>query len=145
MKYITESYEQTVEFAKDFAKSLRPGDIVTLDGDLGAGKTAFTSGIVCGIGATDRISSPTFTIVNEYCTGKIPVFHFDVYRLSSEDDLYDIGWDDYIRRNGIVIVEWADIVRSIFDEPYYEVRITKRFDIGDDAREINISHKGEDL
>lgn len=143
MKYITTSYEDTQRLGAKFASTLKAGDIVTLDGDLGAGKTAFTSGLVAGMMCEDTVTSPTFTIVNEYRKGKVPIFHFDVYRLTSMDDLYDIGWDDYLVQNGIIIIEWADVIKSELDYPYVEITITKRFDIGDDAREININYRGK--
>lgn len=143
--YISNSYEDTLEIGKCFANELKPGDIVTLDGDLGAGKTAFTTGVCKGLGISEYVNSPTFTIVNEYRSGKIPVFHFDVYRLTSMDDLYDIGWDDYVSSNGIVLMEWADIVKNELDDAYYEIIIKKRFDLGDDSREITICYRGESI
>lgn len=143
MNYITNSYEETFEVGKKFSRMLSRGEIVTLDGDLGAGKTAFTSGVVAGLGGTEIVTSPTFTIVNEYRKTTIPVFHFDIYRLESMDDLYDIGWTDYVMQKGIIIMEWADIVKSELDYPYYEVIIKKRFDIGEDAREIIIDYRSE--
>ena len=143
MNYITNSYEETLEVGKKFSRMLSRGEIVTLDGDLGAGKTVFTSGVVAGLGGTEIVTSPTFTIVNEYRKTTIPVFHFDIYRLESMDDLYDIGWTDYVMQKGIIIMEWADIVKSELDYPYYEVIIKKRFDIGEDAREIIIDYRSE--
>lgn len=140
MNYTSNSYEETQKIASEFAKKLKPGDILTLDGDLGAGKTAFTGGLAKGIGINGYITSPTFTIVNEYRNGTMPLFHFDVYRLESMDDLYDIGWEDYISQGGICVVEWADIIRDGLDLPYYEIRITK---LSDDKRNITINHKGE--
>ena len=128
--------------SEDFAKKLSAGDIITLDGDLGAGKTAFTGGLAKGLGISGHVTSPTFTIVNEYRDGIMPLFHFDVYRLSSMDDLYDIGWDDYINQDGICVVEWADIVRDELSLPYYEIRITKIHD-SEDKRKISIVYKGE--
>ncbi|MBO7288991.1 MAG: tRNA (adenosine(37)-N6)-threonylcarbamoyltransferase complex ATPase subunit type 1 TsaE [Clostridia bacterium] len=128
--------------ASEFAKNLLPGTILTLDGDLGAGKTAFTGGLAKGLGIETHVTSPTFTIVNEYRTGHLPLFHFDVYRLESMDDLYDIGWEDYIAQGGICVVEWADIVRDELDLPYYEIRIKKLAE-NEDARQISIEYKGE--
>ena len=142
MKYITSSYEETQKLAFEFANNLKPGMIVTLDGDLGAGKTAFTTGVVSGLGCTDTVTSPTFTIVNEYRKGNIPVFHFDIYRLSSMEDLYDIGWEDYLSQNGIIIIEWADIIKTELDCPYVEITIKKQLDISDDTREITIEYRG---
>ena len=140
--HISSGYDETQAIAADFAKILKSGDIITLDGDLGAGKTAFTGGLARGLGISGHITSPTFTIVNEYRSGIMPLFHFDVYRLSSMDDLYDIGWDDYINEGGICVVEWADIIRDDLDLPYYEIRITK-LSASDDSRQISIVYKGE--
>lgn len=141
--YHSNSYNETQNIASEFAKKLSPGDIITLDGDLGAGKTAFTGGLALGLGIQGHVTSPTFTIVNEYRSGKMPLFHFDVYRLSSMDDLYDIGWDDYISQGGVCVVEWADIIRDGLDMTYYEVRITKTGE-SDDSRQISIIYKGAD-
>ncbi len=145
MVYITNSPEETFEVAKEFAQKLKIGDVVTLDGDLGAGKTAFTRGVASGLEITDAVVSPTFTVVNEYVNGKIPLFHFDVYRIDSSDDLYDIGWEDYLTRDGIIMVEWASIVKDIFDMPLYEVTITKKLDISPDYREIEIIYKEQGI
>ena len=140
--YFSGSYEETRKIASEFAKNLLPGTILTLDGDLGAGKTAFTGGLAKGLGIETHVTSPTFTIVNEYRSGALPLFHFDVYRLESMDDLYDIGWEDYIAQGGICVVEWADIVRDELDLPYYEIRIKKLAE-NEDARQISIEYKGE--
>jgi len=139
MKIVTSSYEETFAFGKKIANDLKKGTIITLDGDLGAGKTALTSGIVAGLGSSDIVTSPTFTIVNEYRKGDIPVFHFDLYRLSCMDDLYDIGWDDYVNQDAIIIIEWADIVKKEFDYPYTEIIISKLIEDGEDKREITIN------
>ena len=140
--YSSSSYEETRKIASEFAKILSPGDVVTLDGDLGAGKTAFTGGLAIGLGVDTHVTSPTFTIVNEYRSASFPLFHFDVYRLESMDDLYDIGWEDYISQGGVCVVEWADIIRDELSLPYYEIRITKSPE-NDDARQISIEYKGE--
>ena len=141
MIYKTNNPEDTYKVARDFAKNLKAGDVITLDGDLGAGKTAFTRGVAEGLGIKDSVVSPTFTVVNEYLNGNIPLFHFDVYRIDSSDDLYDIGWEDYLNRNGIIMVEWASVVEDIFDMPVYKITITKNPDISYDYREIEINHK----
>ncbi len=142
MKYYTSSHEETYNLGKDFAKTLKGGVLITLDGDLGAGKTAFTSGVVAGLGCSDRVTSPTFTIVNEYRHGPVPIFHFDVYRLSCMDDLYDIGWEDYVNQNGVIIMEWADIVKKELDCDYIEITISKSLDKGENFREITICNRG---
>ena len=144
MDFYTNSYEETQKIASEFAEKLLPGDIITLDGDLGAGKTAFTGGLAKGFGIEGYVTSPTFTIVNEYRGGKMPLFHFDVYRLESMDDLYDIGWEDYASQGGVCVIEWADIIRDGLDMPYYEIRITKEGS-GNDSRKITITDKGADI
>ena len=139
--YTSDSYDATRAIAAEFASKLCPGDVVTLDGDLGAGKTAFTGGLAMGLGIDRHVTSPTFTIVNEYHGGRLTLYHFDVYRLESMDDLYDIGWEDYVTNGGVCVLEWADIVRDGLDLPYYEIRITKNND-NEDMREISIVYKG---
>ncbi len=107
MTYISTGVEATEELGRCLARALSPGDIVAFTGDLGAGKTAFIRGLASGLGVSCRVTSPTYTIVNEY-PGAVPLFHFDLYRLSSFDELYDIGWEDYISRGGICAVEWSE-------------------------------------
>ena len=138
MEYTSYSPEQTEKIAQDIAKTLKSGDIVTLDGDLGAGKTAFVRGLAEGLGITDRVVSPTFTIVNEYRHGNIPLFHFDVYRINSSDELYDIGWEDYINSNGIIVVEWAVNVMDIITGEHIEINIKKNLNISEDYRVISL-------
>lgn len=139
MEYKSLSSNQTEQIASDIAAKFRGGEIITLDGDLGAGKTAFVRGLARGLGIDDRVVSPTFTIVNEYTHGRIPLFHFDVYRLGSADELYDIGWEDYLLRGGIIVVEWADIVSEIFSgEECIRVRISKDMSISEDYRIISV-------
>lgn len=110
-KYISKSEADTIAFAKEFAKTLNKDDIIVLSGDLGSGKTKFTQGILEHFGLGDEISSPTFTIVNEYKNDEISIFHFDVYRLNNEDDFYDIGGDEYFG-NGLCIIEWGEIIKT---------------------------------
>lgn len=138
MKYLSHNTEETEQFAYDFARKLKGGEIITLDGDLGAGKTAFVRGLARGLEITDTVSSPTFTIVNEYRHGRIPVFHFDVYRISSSEELYDIGWDDYVNANAVIVMEWACIVSDIFEEEPIRIQINKIPTLGEDIREITI-------
>ena len=106
MEFLSHSVSETEQIAQQFAASLHPGDVVAYSGDLGAGKTAFTRGLARGLGYTGRVTSPTFNIVNEY-DGPVPLFHFDLYRLEGEEDLFDIGWEDYLTRGGICAVEWS--------------------------------------
>lgn len=121
MKYLTNSPEETEQIGESFAASLKPGDVIAYYGDLGAGKTAFTRGLARGLGIQEPITSPTYTIVNEYTSGRMPLFHFDMYRLHSADDLFDIGWEDYLERNGVCAVEWSENVEDALDSP---IRVT---------------------
>ena len=112
MQITTHSADETQALGQRLAKRLLPGDVIAYFGDLGAGKTALTRGIAQGLGVTDLVTSPTYTIVNEYLTGRIPLFHFDMYRLGSSDELFDIGWEDYLARGGICAVEWSENVED---------------------------------
>lgn len=117
MTYVTNSPAETEALGQRLAETLQPGDVIAYTGDLGAGKTAFTRGLARGLGITERITSPTFTIVNEYLGGRLPLFHFDMYRLSSEEDLFDIGWEDYLDRGGLCVVEWSERVFGALGSP----------------------------
>ena len=110
MTVITKSPEQTELLGKKLAELLRPGDVIAYYGDLGAGKTAFTRGLAAGLGIREAVTSPTYTIVNEYLSGRMPLFHFDMYRLSSSEELFDIGWEEYLARGGVCAVEWSENV-----------------------------------
>ena len=112
MTVITKSPEQTELLGKKLAAFLRPGDVIAYYGDLGAGKTAFTRGLAAGLGIREAVTSPTYTIVNEYLSGRMPLFHFDMYRLSSSEELFDIGWEDYLARGGVCAVEWSENVED---------------------------------
>ena len=112
MQITTHSADETQALGQRLAKRLLPGDVIAYFGDLGAGKTALTRGIAQGLGVTDLVTSPTYTIVNEYLTGRIPLFHFDMYRLGSSDELFDIGWEDYLTRGGVCAVEWSENVED---------------------------------
>ena len=112
MQITTHSADETQALGQRLAKRLLPGDVIAYFGDLGAGKTALTRGIAQGLGVTDLVTSPTYTIVNEYLTGRIPLFHFDMYRLGSSDELFDIGWEDYLARGGVCAVEWSENVQD---------------------------------
>ena len=112
MQITTHSADETQALGQRLAKRLLPGDVIAYFGDLGAGKTALTRGIAQGLGVTDLVTSPTYTIVNEYLTGRIPLVHFDMYRLGSSDELFDIGWEDYLARGGVCAVEWSENVED---------------------------------
>ena len=134
MEFITHSPEETEALGERLAKILTPGTILAYRGDLGAGKTAFTRGLARGLDCREQVTSPTYTIVNEYLGGRLPLFHFDMYRLHSSNDLFDIGWDDYLDRNGICAVEWSENVADAMEDPI-TVTIEK---IGENARRITI-------
>lgn len=110
MRFLTHSALETERVGSRLAAQLRAGDVIAFYGGLGAGKTAFTRGLAAGLGVTDAVTSPTYTIVNEYLTGRLPLFHFDMYRLSSSEELFDIGWEDYLARGGVCAVEWSENV-----------------------------------
>ena len=112
MQITTYSADETQALGTKLAKRLQPGDVIAYFGDLGAGKTALTRGIAQGLGITDIVTSPTYTIVNEYLTGRLPLFHFDMYRLGASDELFDIGWEDYLARGGVCAVEWSENVED---------------------------------
>ena len=115
MQYITNSPAETEAIGSALGKIINPGTVIAYRGDLGAGKTAFTRGLAKGLGCSEIVTSPTYTIVNEYLGGRIPLFHFDMYRLRSSDDLFDIGWDDYLDRGGICAVEWSENVEDAME------------------------------
>ena len=110
MEYRTHSESETETVGEALAATLSPGTVIAFTADLGAGKTAFTRGLARGLGIGERVTSPTFTIVNEYEGGRLPLFHFDMYRLESSEELFDIGWEDYLRRGGVCAVEWSEKV-----------------------------------
>ncbi len=132
----TQSAAETEALGERLAKALRGGEVIAYTGDLGAGKTAFTRGLARGLGITGRVTSPTFTIVNEYEGGRLPLFHFDMYRLSSSDELYDIGWEDYLARGGVCAVEWSEIVADAIESGAIRVDIQH---LGGDERQITIT------
>ena len=136
MVYRTENAAQTEALGQKLGSTLAPGSVVAFRGGLGMGKTAFTRGLARGLGCTGRVTSPTFTIVNEYL-GKTPVFHFDMYRLDSSDALFDIGWEDYLERGGICIVEWSENVADAM--PADAVTVTIERGSGDDERIITVT------
>ena len=134
MIFTTNSPMETEGIGEALGKILPAGAVLAYEGDLGAGKTAFTRGLARGLGYTEPVTSPTYTIVNEYLGGRLPLFHFDMYRLRSADDLWDIGWEDYLDRNGICAVEWSENVRDAMENAI-TVRIEKT---GDESRRITI-------
>lgn len=140
LKYITESVEETSRIGELLGRLLDIGNIICLSGDLGAGKTAFTKGIARGLGVEDYVTSPTYTIINEY-QGRLPLYHFDVYRLNDVEEMYELGYEEYFFGDGVVVLEWADIVRDII--PMERLWITILNSGEDDSREIIMEPTGE--
>ena len=134
MEYITNSPRETEAVGAALARVLTPGSVIAYRGDLGAGKTAFTRGLARGLGVKESVTSPTYTIVNEYLSGSMPLFHFDMYRLGSEDELFDIGWEDYLERGGVCAVEWSENVWGAMEDAVI-VTISR---LGEDTRKIEI-------
>ena len=134
MQYITNSPEETEAIGSALGKIISPGTVIAYRGDLGAGKTAFTRGLAKGLGCSEIVTSPTYTIVNEYLGGRIPLFHFDMYRLRCSDDLFDIGWEDYLDRGGVCAVEWSENVDDAMEDAIY-ITIEK---LGEESRRITL-------
>lgn len=139
MSFFTESEKETEELGRKLSSFVRPNMVLALYGGLGAGKTALVRGLASGMGIKARVSSPTFTIVNEY-PGKMPLFHFDMYRLHDSDELFGIGWEDYLSRGGVLAVEWSENVEDAFDSDTVRIKIVPR---GERAREITIENLPE--
>ena len=135
MVYETHAPEETEALGQALAQRLTPGTVIAYEGDLGAGKTAFTRGLAKGLGAQEPVTSPTYTIVNEYLSGRLPLFHFDMYRLSGGDDLFDIGWEDYLERGGVCAVEWSENVADALEDP---IRVSIR-KTGENSRSITVT------
>ncbi len=142
MDYLTHNEIETEALGETLARRLGPGDVVAYRGDLGAGKTAFTRGLARGLGCTGRVTSPTFTVVNEY-EGRLPLFHFDLYRLEGEDALYDIGWEDYLDRGGVCAVEWSERAETALPRETVWVSI-RRCAESEDWRRITIEGRAGD-
>ncbi len=134
MTFHTYTAEQTEALGKALGQKLQGGEIIAYEGDLGAGKTAFTRGLAQGLGITMRVTSPTYTVVNEYNGGRLELFHFDMYRLGSSEELFDIGWEDYLLRGGVCAVEWSENVADAMEDAI-TVRIEKT---GEEERCITI-------
>lgn len=139
MEYLCRSEAETEALGARLAAVLSPGDVVAYRGGLGMGKTAFTRGLARGLGYSGRVTSPTFTIVNEYEGGRLPLFHFDMYRLGSSDELFDIGWEDYLARGGVCAVEWSEIVRDALEPGC--IRVDLRRGERDGQRRITVTEE----
>ena len=139
--YESYSYEDTIEIAKKIADTFKGGEFIAMYGDLGAGKTAFVQGIAKALGVMNHVTSPTFTIVNEYY-GRLPLYHFDVYRISDPDEMYEIGYDEYIDGDGVCMVEWAELIEDLFPPEYIKITILKDTYKEFDYRKIIVEKRG---
>lgn len=134
--------EDTFTIGRKLADTVRSGEIYTLNGDLGVGKTVFTKGLAAGLGITEPVTSPTFTILQEYDSGRLPLYHFDVYRIGDPEEMEEIGYEDYFFGQGICLIEWAELIEELIPEEAIAVYIEKDLEKGLDYRRIRIE-KGE--
>ena len=139
----THDPEETFEVGRTIGMNAKPGQIYTLTGDLGVGKTVFTQGVAAGLGITEPVNSPTFTIIQEYEDGRLPFYHFDVYRIGDLEEMEEIGYDDYFFGQGICLIEWAELIEEILPEKRIEVTIEKDLEKGFEYRKITIEERGE--
>lgn len=135
------SAKETFQIAEKLAQAAKPGDVYCLSGDLGVGKTVFTKGFAAGLGITEPVSSPTFTIVQIYEEGRLPFYHFDVYRVETIEEMEEIGYEDCFYGQGVCFVEWAELIKEILPENRVEIRILKDLDKGYDYRKIEIVNR----
>jgi tRNA threonylcarbamoyladenosine biosynthesis protein TsaE len=142
---IIESFspEDTLELGRKMGKEAQPGDVYTLIGDLGVGKTVFTQGVANGLEITEPISSPTFTILQVYEEGRMPFYHFDVYRIGDVEEMEEIGYEDYFYGEGVSLIEWANLIEEILPAQYTEIKIEKDLEKGFDYRKITVTSVGE--
>lgn len=143
MEFIVDSVEKTLAIGVTLGQIAKAGDVFCLTGDLGTGKTHFSKGFAKGIGIDEHITSPTFTIVNEYHSGRLPLYHFDVYRVSDPDEIMAIGFDEYIFGNGVSLIEWANYIEDILPKEFVHINIKKLPHLGEDYREIKIKTYGD--
>ena len=138
MKIITNTPEETKNFACKLASKLKGNEIFAFYGDLGVGKTVFTQGFAAGLGIKGPVSSPTFTILQVYDEGRLPFYHFDVYRISDPEEMYEIGFEEYIEGEGVCFIEWANLIEELLPEQYTEIHIDKDLSKGFDYRLITV-------
>ena len=143
MEFQVNSIKETSNLGSQLGKLLNSGDVICLTGDLGTGKTHITKGIAKGLGINDTITSPTFNIVNEYNSGRLKLNHFDVYRVSDPDEIYSIGFDDYIFSDAVSIIEWANYIEEILPKEYLHINISKDLAKGENYRSISIKPYGD--
>lgn len=137
----TNSAEETFAFGEEIGRGAKAGEVYTLIGDLGVGKTVFTQGLAKGLGITEPISSPTFTIVQVYEEGRLPFYHFDVYRIGDVEEMEEIGFEDYVYGEGVSLIEWANLIEEILPDKHTEIRIEKDLEQGFDFRRITVEQR----
>ncbi|MDE6748985.1 MAG: tRNA (adenosine(37)-N6)-threonylcarbamoyltransferase complex ATPase subunit type 1 TsaE [Lachnospiraceae bacterium] len=140
MKQIIETYstQETFEFGKKIGERARAGEVYSLIGDLGVGKTVFTQGVASGLGIKESVNSPTFTILQVYDEGRLPFYHFDVYRIGDIEEMDEIGYDEYFYGDGVCLIEWANLIEEILPEKYMKITIEKNLEKGFDYRKITV-------
>lgn len=143
MVYETWSGEETRKIGEQIGREASPGNVYTLLGDLGVGKTTFTQGVAAGLGIPGPVNSPTFTILQVYEDGRIPFYHFDVYRIEEEEEMEEIGYDDYFFGDGVCFVEWANQIESLIPKKHTQIIIEKDLDKGFDYRKITVTEQGK--
>ena len=141
MEFESNSYEETQKFAEEFSKTLKAGDVLCMYGDLGVGKTVFTQGFAKGLGIEEPINSPTFTIVQEYHEGRLPLYHFDVYRIGDISEMDEVGYEDCFYGEGVTLIEWSNMIGEILPEHVKTVTIEKNLEKGFDYRKITVEEK----
>ena len=141
---VIETYnsKETFDIGFELGKKAKPGQVICLLGDLGVGKTVFTKGIGAGLGIVEDISSPTFTIIQQYDDGRIPLYHFDVYRIGDVEEMFELGYEDYFYGNGLTLIEWANLIEEILPTRRKEITIEKNLNLGFDYRKITIMEVG---
>ncbi len=139
--YQSHSPEETYALGKRLGASCSPGQVYTLTGDLGAGKTLFAQGFAAGLGISEPVNSPTFTVLQEYDTGRYPFYHFDVYRIADPEEMEEVGWEDYIYGHGVSLIEWAELVAEILPEHRFCIKMERDPEKGPDYRRITVEEK----
>ena len=134
----TNSDKDTFEFGKQIGEKAEPGTVICLDGDLGTGKTVIAKGIAAGLGIKEPVSSPTFTVIKEYTEGRLPFYHFDVYRIEDPLEMDEIGYEDYFYGNGVTVIEWSDMIKELIPEKAMKIRLVKDLANGFDYRRISV-------
>lgn len=145
MEFESNSPEETFEFGKEMGRKAKPGDIITLSGDLGVGKTVFAQGFAEGLDIIEPINSPTFTIIQVYEGGRLPLYHFDVYRIADPEEMYEIGFEEYFFGEGVCLVEWANLISELLPENITKVEIKKSLTKGFDFRKIVVEKEGKEI